>query len=61
MYIYYMSTINVNFNIESELSLIFLWVGVWGLLDQITQNTTLVNFKIYFDVLLILTALFIKL
>jgi hypothetical protein len=56
-----MATINVNFNLVSELSLIFLWVGVWGLLDQITQNTTLVNFKIYFDVLLILTALFIKL
>ena len=56
-----MTTINVRFDIINELSIIFLWVGVWGLLDQITQNTTLVNFKIYFDVLLILTALFIKL
>ena len=55
------TNINVNFDIVNELSLIFLWVGVWGILDHVTHHTKLVNFKIYLDLLLILTALFIKL
>jgi hypothetical protein len=56
-----MSTVNVNFDLINELSLIFLWVGVWGILDKITNHTGLVKYKIYFDVLLILIAIFIKL
>jgi hypothetical protein len=56
-----MSTVNVSFDIMNELSLIFLWVGIWGVLDQITNHTILVRYKIYVNVLLILTALLIKL
>jgi len=56
-----MTTINVNFDIINELSLIFLWVGIWGVLDKLTNHTILVKYKIYFNVLLILTALLIKL
>jgi hypothetical protein len=56
-----MSTINVSFDLINELSIIFLWVGIWGVLDQVTNNTVLVKYRIYFNVLLILTALLIKL
>lgn len=56
-----MTTIDVNFDIMNELSLIFLWIGIWGVLDQITNNTVLVQYRIYFNVLLILIALLIKL
>lgn len=56
-----MSTINVSFDLINELSIIFLWVGIWGVLDQVTNNTVLVKYRIYFNVLLILIALLIKL
>lgn len=56
-----MTTINVRFDIINELSIIFLWVGIWGVLDQVINNTVLVNHKMYVNVLLILTALLIKL
>jgi hypothetical protein len=56
-----MPTVNVNFDLINELSLIFLWVGVWGILDKIANYTGLVEYKIYFDVLLILIAIYIKL
>jgi hypothetical protein len=56
-----MATINVKFDIINELSIIFLWVGIWGILDQVTNNTVLVKYKMHINVLLILTALFIKL
>lgn len=56
-----METVNVRFDLINELSIIFLWVGIWGTLDQVTNNTVLVNYKMYVNVLLILTALMIKL
>ena len=56
-----MATVNVRFDLINELSIIFLWVGIWGVLDQVTNNTVLVNYKMYVNVLLILTALLIKL
>ena len=56
-----MTTVNVNFDLLNELSLIFLWVGIWGVLDKVTNGTSLSKYKIYIDVLLILIALFIKL
>ena len=56
-----MTTVNVDFDIMNELSLIFLWVGIWGVLDQLTNHTVLVKYKMYVNVLLILTALLIKL
>jgi hypothetical protein len=56
-----MTTINVTFDILNELSVIFFWIGIWGILDRVTNNTVLVNYKMYVNVLLILIALLIKL
>jgi len=55
------TNVNVNFDLANELSLIFLWVGIWGVIDSVTHHTILVNYKIYIDILLILIALYIKL
>jgi len=55
------TNVNVNFDLANELSLIFLWVGIWGVIDSVTHQTILVNYKIYIDILLILIALYIKL
>jgi len=55
------TNVNVNFDLTNELSLIFLWVGIWGVIDSVTHQTILVNYKIYIDILLILIALYIKL
>jgi len=56
-----MTAINVKFDIINELSAIFFWIGIWGVLDRLTNSTVLVNYKMHVNVLLILIALFIKL
>jgi hypothetical protein len=48
-----MTTINVKFDIINELSIIFLWVGIWGILDQVTNNKVLVKYKMHINLLLI--------
>jgi hypothetical protein len=56
-----MATINVKFDIINELSIIFFWVGMWGVLDITLQNTLLIKYKLYCYMLLILIAMYIKL
>lgn len=56
-----MTSVNISYDIINELSIIFLWVGVWGILDQFTHLTILEQYKKYFYVLLILIAVYIKL
>jgi hypothetical protein len=56
-----MATINVKFDLINELSIIFFWVGMWGVLDVTLHNTMLVKYRLYCYALLILTAIYIKL
>jgi hypothetical protein len=56
-----MTTVNVSFDIINELSIIFLWVGTWGILDQFTRLSMLEKYRTYFNILLILIAMYIKL
>jgi len=55
-----MATINVNFELINELSIIFFWVGIWGILDITLHNTILIKYRLYCYILLILTAIYIK-
>ena len=56
-----MDTINVNFNLTDELSAIFLWVGSWGILDILLNNTVLIKYRLHCYIILILIAVYIKL
>ena len=56
-----METINVNFNLTDELSAIFLWVGSWGILDILLNNTVLIKYRLHCYIILILIAVYIKL
>jgi hypothetical protein len=56
-----MTSINVNIELINELSIIFFWVGIWGVLDITLHNTMLIKHRLYFYMLLILIAVYIKL
>ena len=56
-----MATINVNIDLINELSIIFFWVGIWGILYITLHNTMLIKYRLYCYILLILTAIYIKL
>jgi hypothetical protein len=56
-----METINVKFNIIEELSAVFFWVGLWGILDVLLHNTILIKYRLHCYIILILIAVYIKL
>lgn len=55
-----MATINVNIELINELSIIFFWVGIWGVLDLSVHHTVLNKYRLYCYILLILVAIYIK-
>jgi hypothetical protein len=56
-----MTAVNVSVDIINELSIIFLWVGTFGILDQFTHLSILEKYRTHINVLLILIAIYIKL
>ena len=53
-----MSTLNINFG--DELTIIFLWIGIWGVTDELIYSTVLYEYKKYIYILLILSAIYLK-
>jgi hypothetical protein len=52
---------NINILIKDEISIILLWVGFYGLLDQLIHYNSVFPYKNYLYSLFILISLFIKL
>lgn len=51
---------NISLNIIDELSIIFLWIGIWGITDMFI-NLSINEYKHYIYILLILIAIYFKL
>jgi hypothetical protein len=52
---------NLSLNLIDELSIIFLWIGIWGITDMFINLFIINEYKQYIYVLLILIAIYFKL
>ena len=52
---------NISLNIIDELSIIFLWIGIWGITDMFINLSVINEYKKYIYILLILIAIYFKL
>ena len=50
----------VSINLIDEIAIIFLWIGIWGFVDEIIYSSVVLQYKKYIYVLLILCALYVK-
>ena len=50
----------VSIALLDELAIIFLWIGIWGISDEIIYSSVVLQYKKYIYVLLILCALYLK-
>ena len=50
----------LNLNLIDELSIIFLWIGIWGLSDMLLNVPIMYEYKHYFYIILILIAIYYK-
>lgn len=50
----------LNINFLDELSIIFLWIGIWGLSDMILNAPLMSKYKHYFYIIFILIAIYYK-
>ncbi len=51
----------LDISLIDEIAIIFLWVGVWGLIENFIYDHLPPRFRIYIYILLILSALLMKL
>jgi len=51
---------NSSINLVDELSIIFLWIGIWGMFDMFLNVPELKKHRYYIYLLLILIALYFK-
>lgn len=51
----------LNFNILDELSMIFFWIGSYGISDKIISQQIFKHHKIYIYVLLVLLGIYLRL
>jgi hypothetical protein len=58
---YYIIMTNISLNIIDELSIIFLWIGIWGITDMFINLSVINEYKKYIYILLILIAIYFKL
>jgi len=50
----------VNINLIDEFAIIFLWIGIWGIIDELIYTTAIFQYKKYIYTILILIALYMK-
>ena len=50
----------VSIALLDELAIIFLWIGIWGITDEIIYSTSMFQYKKYIYTILLLTALYMK-
>jgi hypothetical protein len=53
--------ITIHIKLIDELSIIILWIGIWGLSDIILNISYIEKYKHYIYILLILIAVYFKL
>jgi hypothetical protein len=53
--------LNLSLNLIDELSIIILWIGIWGLTDIFINIPYINQYKEYIYILLILFAVYFKL
>jgi hypothetical protein len=60
---YYISIVmtNLSLNLIDEISIIILWIGIWGITDMFINIPIVNEHKQYIYILLILTAIYFKL
>lgn len=52
---------NLSLNLIDEISIIILWIGIWGITDMFINIPIVNEHKQYIYILLILTAIYFKL
>ena len=52
--------IEITLKLIDEIAIIFLWIGIWGISDEIIYSSIMLQYKKYIYVLLILCALYVK-
>jgi hypothetical protein len=52
---------DVNLLLKDEVSVILLWIGIYGILDQVIHSTMIYPNRNYLYALFILYSIFIKL
>ena len=50
----------LNINFIDELSIIFLWIGIWGLSDMLLNSPNMHKYKHYIYIIFILVAVYYK-
>jgi type I restriction-modification system DNA methylase subunit len=50
----------VSIKLIDEIAIIFLWIGIWGIADEIIYSTMVFQYKKYIYTLLILSAIYMK-
>ena len=52
---------DINIKLIDEISVIFFWIGISGLIDRFINIPIVIPSKKYFYIILVLIAIFIKL
>jgi len=50
----------LSIGLIDELVIIFLWIGIWGITDEIIYSTIMFQYKKYIYIILLLIALYMK-